>query len=79
MSIVALADYRRPFERVPNQASDCQNDTDECQNATKPGTAQVKQFSPRLLICSVCGSHNHRAASCPRRPRRNQADENSGG
>ena len=31
-------------------------------------SAEIVRFTPRLLICSVCGSHNHRASQCPRRP-----------
>ena len=37
-------------------------------------SAEVVPFTPRLLICTICGGHTHRAASCPRRPRSQATD-----
>lgn len=31
--------------------------------------ADVVRFTPKFLRCSICLSGNHRAASCPQRPR----------
>ena len=34
--------------------------------------ANVVTFSPKLLQCTICGSRNHRASSCPSRPRKDR-------
>ena len=31
--------------------------------------AEVRQFNPKIALCSICSSARHRAGQCPLRPR----------
>lgn len=35
--------------------------------SSQPVSAEIRQFT-RFVLCSICGSPSHRAASCSKRP-----------
>ncbi len=38
-------------------------------NGLRRRPAEIVQFTPKFLQCSICNSRNHRASACEKRPR----------
>lgn len=57
--VVALGQYRKP------------------QTQSRMGNQRgiVREFTQALNLCSLCGSHSHRASKCPLRPASEQPRE----
>lgn len=53
--IIEMADHRH----VPSEPAFYNSDH----------KAEIKSFTPRIAMCSICSSSTHRAHRCPKRPR----------
>lgn len=54
---------------VPHREYDESRDWLVTDDMPRRRSAEIVQFTPKFLRCSICASTNHRASACPARPR----------